>query len=198
MKNWEDPSLVKVYERFLQAADQVVAYNKEHKLKPKSLNGLSLEVNPAFRGFFTQLKNKEISLPLKALVKFMESYEVDANYFFKEDTPFVYPIKEEKKPALEGMEYLGDQLVEKIMDYVEAQEIKDIEIQKALLASVMTIVKKEEETKAFSWESFLAMNHQAVVQQKEVKALQGELIALQKELQEVQKAHIKALQAQLE
>ena len=189
MKNWDDPTLARIYERFLEAARYVIAHNRKQGKEPHSLNGLAVELNPTNRIFITLLQKKSSGVPLKSLAHFIKNYNLDANFFFKEEVPF--SAQEVVAPEVEAI-LRRDQVLKLIDQYMEkhqdiALEIKQ-EVYAFLLANDQLVFGRElAEELSESNITILELIVQQITEKaklrKEVEALTAKCNAQQVELQ---------------
>ncbi|WP_459212740.1 hypothetical protein [Aquimarina rhabdastrellae] len=134
MKNWDDPTLVRVYERFLEAAKYVIAHNRKEGKEPHSLNGLAIELNPTNRIFISLMQKKSSGVPLKSLAHFIQNYNLDANYFFKEDVSF--SAEEVIAPEVEAI-LRRDQVLKLIDKFMEQHQDMALDIKQEVYAYLL-------------------------------------------------------------
>lgn len=189
MKNWSDPMLARLYERFLEAARYVVAHNRKEGKEPHSLNGLAVELNPTNRIFITLMQKKSSGVPLKTLAHFIKNYNLDANFFFKEEVPF--SAQEVIAPEVEAI-LRRDQVLKLIDQYMEKHQGIDLDIKQevyaTLLANEKLVFGRELEDKLSESNTtilglMVAQITENVTLRKEVEALKAKSNAQQVELQ---------------
>lgn len=91
--------------KFVLAVDEILACNKELGIKPNNDSAIGKIVYPTNRGIISSVRSKTKHIPHLAIINLSKYFNVDMNYFYKEDESLKY-----SPPVIKNIVVNGDSI----------------------------------------------------------------------------------------
>lgn len=91
----ENTDYFQIDKKFIQAIDMILAYHIENKIKPTNDSAIAKLIYPANRNIISSVRGGHKHIPHLAIINMAKVFDLDMNYFYKQDVPFVYPVVKE-------------------------------------------------------------------------------------------------------
>ena len=88
--------------KFIEAIDIILAYHIENNIKPTNDSAIAKLIYPPNRNIISSVRGGHKHIPHLAIINMAKVFDVDMNYFYKEDIPFEYPVTGKKEKDIQN------------------------------------------------------------------------------------------------